>query len=168
MTATTDAKPLDELESAINRVLLDVVSPTNRDKYHFGGCLRWGLIERELNEAVAATITTLRADLERAERDCAHWKANHDHIKERIRVLLDRPDLPKPRKHVLDYFDGVIAQKDAALERANDELKTLREESEWHKDLRIDFPFLQQANGQTVDWDWIDEHRPPATAKEDV
>lgn len=57
--------------------------------------------------------------LESAEREQNHWKANHDHIKARIRLLLDRPDLPQARKQMLDYFDKKLASAERVVEAAD-------------------------------------------------
>lgn len=55
------------------------------------------------------------AEVTELKRQVHHWKANHDHIKERIRLLLDRPDLPGPRKNILKYWDDKVAELECAL-----------------------------------------------------
>jgi hypothetical protein len=71
-----------------------------------------------------ATIEALTAQVSEAQRNEAHWKANHNHIKERIRVLLDRPDLPQPRKHVLEYFDRRESELLSRAEKAEANQRT--------------------------------------------
>lgn len=64
------------------------------------------------------TIVFLRSEIELLTMDAAHWKANHDEMVERNRVLRERPDLPPeqvlPRLAILDQNEALRALAEAA------------------------------------------------------
>jgi hypothetical protein len=63
----------------------------------------------EQPEQPESEVVRLRRELKEAKAECAHWKANHDHMAEVKRAVLDRPDLAERAQLV----QKLITERDA-------------------------------------------------------
>jgi len=55
----------------------------------------------------------------RAERD--HWKANHDHMRDRLAAITMRPDVPPNMLERIDIFTRLTSERDALAKRVEEQ-----------------------------------------------
>lgn len=84
---------------------------------------------RALEQGRTAAYGDALALAKRLERECAHWKANHDAQVERARILVERTDMPLERVQAYKQIGAMQAE----LDRLNLELGNPIDRVEWAK-----------------------------------
>jgi hypothetical protein len=82
------------------------------------------------------------AEIDALKTEVAHWKANHDNMVSRSRVLIDRTELPLERVKAFEQIEQ-LQSENAALKAENERL---RKDAERYR-------FLREQNESPVDGD---------------